>query len=172
MLRLGYYKRKLFRLYLKVVHEKATPEYIARGWAIGIFYGCLIPFGLQLFLSLPTAFMLRGSKIGASLGTLITNHFTIFLIYPAQCFIGGRLLGHEGRYADIEHALSAVTHEQSLQSLQSIGGNLVAAFFAGGFLFALVMTPLTYAVVLKMVRHHRLQTTRKRAVRRAILNSR
>ena len=58
-------RRKALRLYLRIVHEKATPEYIARGWAIGMFYGCLIPFGLQLALSIPTAFLLKGSKVGA-----------------------------------------------------------------------------------------------------------
>ena len=76
----GFLKRKLILLYLKIVREKASPEYIARGWAIGMFYGCLIPFGFQLICSIPTAFLLKGSKIGASVGTLITNHFSVFII--------------------------------------------------------------------------------------------
>jgi uncharacterized protein (DUF2062 family) len=42
------------KIYAKMVSEKATPEYIARGWAIGMFYGCFIPFGAQLILSIPT----------------------------------------------------------------------------------------------------------------------
>ena len=77
-------KKKLqkmwLKMYIKIVREKATPEYIARGWAIGMFYGCLIPFGFQLICSIPTAFLLKGSKIGATVGTFITNHFTIFVI--------------------------------------------------------------------------------------------
>ena len=89
----NWFKRKLVWLYRKIVHEKASPEYIARGWAIGMFYGCLIPFGLQLAFSIPTSFILKGSKIGATLGTLITNHVTIFFIYPVQCLVGNRLIG-------------------------------------------------------------------------------
>ena len=58
---------------MKIVREKASPEYIARGWAIGMFFGCLIPFGFQLICSIPAAFILKGSKIGATLGTLLTN---------------------------------------------------------------------------------------------------
>ena len=41
-------RQKYLFLYSKILKEKATPEYIARGWAIGMFYGCLVPFGLQL----------------------------------------------------------------------------------------------------------------------------
>jgi len=78
--------RKWIALYSRIIHEKATPEYIARGWAVGMFFGCLAPFGMQLILSVPTAFLLKGSKIGATIGTLLTNHFTIFLIYPVQCY--------------------------------------------------------------------------------------
>ena len=77
MIRKNYFRKKLISLYSKIVREKASPEYIARGWAIGMFYGCMIPFGLQLICSIPTALVLRGSKIGAVLGTFITNHFTI-----------------------------------------------------------------------------------------------
>ena len=67
-------RKKSRKVYLKIVREKATPEYIARGWSIGMFFGCLIPIGGQLFCSIPTAFLLKGSKIGAVLGTFITNH--------------------------------------------------------------------------------------------------
>ena len=73
-------KKKCIWLYLKIVREKASPEYVARGWAIGMFCGCLIPFGVQLLISVPAAFILKGSKIGASIGTFVTNHFTIFFI--------------------------------------------------------------------------------------------
>ena len=74
-------KDRIKEFYKKIVGEDASPEFIARGWAIGMFYGCLIPFGLQLILSIPTAFFLKGSKVGATLGTFITNHFTVFVIY-------------------------------------------------------------------------------------------
>ena len=75
-----WFKTKTRRLYLKIVCEKASPDYIARGWSIGMFFGCIIPIGGQLFCSVPTAFLLKGSKIGAVLGTLITNQVTVFFI--------------------------------------------------------------------------------------------
>jgi len=154
-------KRKLISLYGKIVREKATPEYIARGWAIGMFYGCLIPFGFQLLCSVPTALVLKGSKIGAVLGTLLTNHFTIFIIYPVQCVVGNRLIGGSVSYAEIEKAFQNVLKEQSYEALLGIGGELVAAFFVGGALLTLVTTPLTYWGVRKMVEEYQKRRQKK-----------
>ena len=161
----NWFKRKLVWLYRKIVHEKASPEYIARGWAIGMFYGCLIPFGLQLICSIPTAFLLKGSKIGATLGTLLTNHFSIFLIYPAQCYVGSRLLGGHLSYAKIESALNEVLENQDWESLFSLGGELLASFFLGALLLTVVMTPITYFGVLHLVRRYRSLKEKKRLLR-------
>ena len=156
----SYVKSKYLRLCAKIVMEKHSPEYIARGWAIGMFYGCAIPFGFQLVLSIPTAFLLKGSKIGSAVGTLITNHFTIFIIYPVQCWVGNHLLGGGLSYAEVTSALSEVVKEQSFRSLFKVGGDLVAAFFLGGALFAAIMTPLTYWAVKSFVLRRRARKTR------------
>ena len=74
-------KKILTFYYMKAVRDKGTPEYIARGWAIGMFVGFAIPFGLQLAISIPLSFLMKGSKLGSILGTFTTNHFTIFIIY-------------------------------------------------------------------------------------------
>ncbi len=146
-----YLKRKYLELYAKMVREKASPEYIARGWAIGMFYGCAIPFGFQLMISIPAAFLLKGSKIGSVLGTLLTNHFTIWFIYPVQCYVGNKLIGGRLSWAEIKDAMSAVVNEQSYSKLFSLGGELAASFFVGGALLAAVMTPLTYYGVKNLV---------------------
>lgn len=145
----------------KILREQATPEFIARGWAIGMFYGCAIPFGFQLILSIPTALLLKGSKIGATVGTFVTNHFSIFIIYPVQCWIGNRLLGGNLSYGTISHALRDVAREQSWESLVRIGEELVAAFFTGGVLFAIIFTPLTYFGVRALVRKQRARKAAK-----------
>ena len=138
---MSWISRQWQRLREKIVREQATPDFIARGWAIGMFYGCAIPFGFQLMLSIPTAIVLKGSKIGATLGTFVTNHFSIFIIYPVQCWLGNRLLGGDLSYGAISHALRDLVKEQSWDALARIGGELVAAFFVGGLLFAAVFTP-------------------------------
>lgn len=151
----GFLKRKLILLYLKIVREKATPEYIARGWAIGMFYGCLIPFGFQLICSIPTAFLLKGSKIGASVGTLITNHFSVFIIYPLQCYVGLLLMGRTRSLAELKEIMAKVIHASSYEALLGIGTELVAAFFIGGALLTAVMTPVTYFLVKSLVVKYR-----------------
>ena len=158
---MSWISRQWQRLREKILREQATPEFIAKGWAIGMFYGCAIPFGFQLVLSIPTAIFLKGSKIGATVGTFVTNHFSIFVIYPVQCWIGNRLLGGTLSYGAISHALRDVVKEQSWESLVQIGGELVAAFFAGGLLFAIILTPLTYCGVRAFVRSHRARKAAK-----------
>ena len=148
-------KRWWVRLYSKMVSEKATPQYIARGWAIGMFYGCLIPFGFQLILSIPSSFLLKGSKIGATFGTLLTNHFTIFIIYPLQCLVGNHVIGGNLSYDAVNEAMQNVLKLQNYSALLELGRDLLISFFVGGALLTLIMTPITYFLVLNMVKTHR-----------------
>ena len=148
-------KKKLqkmwLKMYIKIVREKATPEYIARGWAIGMFYGCLIPFGFQLICSIPTAFLLKGSKIGATVGTFITNHFTIFIIYPAQCYAGNKIMGGNLTFAATKQVMKDLLEKQNYEALLALGWDLVIAFFIGGALLTAIMTPVTYIFVKRLV---------------------
>lgn len=163
---MSWIKSKWKNLLAHMLREKEPPEFTARGWAIGMFYGCTIPFGFQLLLSIPTAILLKGSKTGATLGTLITNHFTIFLIYPVQCWLGNRLLGGDLTYDHICSALKEVVAEQSWASVLKLGEDLMAAFFLGGFIIAAVLVPLTYFGVLSFVRANRARiAARKRKVK-------
>jgi len=146
-----YLKRKYLELYAKMVREKASPEFIARGWAIGMFCGCAIPFGFQLPVSIPAAFVLKGSKIGSIVGTLLTNHVTIWFIYPVQCYVGNRLIGGNLSYANVKSAMIELINEQSFRKLLSLGPDLTKSFFVGGALLAAVMTPLTYYGVKALV---------------------
>ena len=144
-------RRYWLQLYMKIVKEKATPEYIARGWAIGMFYGCLIPFGFQLICSIPTAFLLKGSKIGATVGTFFTNHFSIFIIYPLQCWVGNKIMGGELTFEAIKQIMKDLLEKQNYDALFSLGWELVCAFFIGGALLTAIMTPITYFFVKGLV---------------------
>ena len=156
----GGFKRRLKALYYLAVRGSGTPEYIARGWAIGMFCGCFIPFGVQLIISIPAAIILKGSKIGASVGTLITNPVTIFFIYPMQCYVGNRIVGGSLSWSKIESALTNLTGKDlsfvdAVNEFISLGWELMIAFFVGGALLTAIMTPLTYFAVKKMVIRYR-----------------
>ena len=154
-------RRSVLRIYAKIVRETADPKYIARGWAIGMFCGCFFPFGIQLLISIPASFILRGSKIGATLGTFLTNHVTIFFIYPAQCYVGSLLMGGGLSWEDIQKAMSSVLEKQSFESLWELGLNLTIAFFIGGAILTAIMTPITYIMVKKFVEERQARRLKK-----------
>jgi len=173
---MSWIKWKWLRLRARMIRERQPPSFIARGWAIGMFYGCTIPFGFQLILSIPTAIFLKGSKVGATVGTFITNHFTIFFIYPAQCWAGNlvlKALGHD--VVSVEVIVSELKRVGSLSpisgefwsALGQLGGGVMASFFIGGALLALVCTPLTYWGVLRTVQSRRARAERRKQERRA-----
>ena len=142
----------------KIARDPLPPEDIAAGWALGMFIGCAIPFGMQLVISIPLAMMMRVSKLGATLGTFITNPVSIFFIYPAQTFLVNRLLFK----GSLTYAKLAET-EWSWMAVRRLGAEVMASFFLGGFLFAIVLTPITYFVVKRFVVRTRARRERRKA---------
>lgn len=157
----GYFRR----LREKMVRDPLPPEDIAAGWALGVFIGFAIPFGLQLIISIPLAMMMRVSKIGATLGTFVTNPVTIFFIYPAQTFVVNKLL-FDG---SLTYSRLANT-EWTWAAVRRLGAEAMASFFLGGFLLAIVMTPIAYFAVKRLVaraRVLRLVLAKRRAAKAA-----
>jgi hypothetical protein len=146
------------RLREKMVHDPLPPEDIAAGWALGVFVGCAVPFGLQLIISIPLAMMMRVSKIGATLGTFITNPVSIFFIYPAQTFVVNRLLfGGSLTYSKLANT------EWSWAAVRRLGAEVMASFFLGGFLLAMVLTPIAYFAVKRVVVRSRAWRAKRKA---------
>ena len=132
----------------KMVSDPLPPESVAAGWALGMFIGCAVPFGLQLLVSIPLALMMRVSKIGATVATLITNPVTIFFIYPAQTWVMFNLLfGHR--------EMGELPKEWTRQSVMALSGPVIISFFLGGLVLALILSPLTYFIVKRIVVKYR-----------------
>lgn len=144
----------------KMVGETLSVPRIAAGWALGMFVGCFIPFGMQLVVSVPLAVGLRISRVGATVATFITNPVTIIFIYPAQTWLGSRLIGSPLDWTYLK-GVCARLGEVSLfaaegwRTLGEIGGRILGGFFAGGLLFALITSPITYFVVARIVTTYR-----------------
>jgi uncharacterized protein (DUF2062 family) len=147
MSRLAEYWRELKE---KMVAEPLSPERVAAGWALGMFVGCAVPFGMQLVISVPLAVVMRISKIGASVGTLITNPVTIFFIYPAQTYVINRLFF--GGSLSWERLVQV---EWTWEAVKRLGFDAVASFFIGGVMLACIMTPIMYFGVKALVKAHR-----------------
>ena len=128
----------------KMVKDPLPPEDVAAGWALGMFIGCSVPFGLQLIVSVPLAIMMRVSKIGATIGTLITNPLTIFFIYPAQTWVMYNIL-----FGNRE--MGELPTEWTRESVMALSGPVIISFFLGGLALALILSPITYFVVKRIV---------------------
>ena len=141
----------------KMVGDPLPPEDVAAGWALGMFVGCAIPFGLQLIVSIPLALMMRVSKIGATVGTFITNPVTIFFIYPAQTWMVYNLLfGHR--------EMGELPKEWTYESVMALSGPVIVSFFLGGLALALVLSPITYFTVKRIVIKYRKSWKRKNSI--------
>jgi uncharacterized protein (DUF2062 family) len=134
----------------KIVKEPLSPNRVAAGWALGMFVGCSIPFGLQLIISVPLAIMMRVSKVGATVGTLITNPVTIFFIYPAQTYVMNLILFDGSLSFD-----RLMDLEWTWETVRKLGTEAMASFFIGGFVLAIILTPITYFIVKGIVVRHR-----------------
>ena len=132
----------------QMVKDPLPPEDVAAGWALGMFVGCAIPFGLQLVVSVPLALMMRVSKVGATVGTLITNPLTIFFIYPAQTWVVYNLL-----FGNRE--MGELPKEWTRETVMAMSGPVIASFFLGGLLLALILSPITYFIVKRIVVKYR-----------------
>ena len=149
-------RRTLQSLKAGILSSRLPAERVAGGWALGMFIGCSVPFGLQLIVVIPLAMMMRVSKLGATLGTFITNPVTIFFIYPAQTFVVNKLL-FDG---SLTYSKLAET-EWTWAAVRRLGAEVMASFFLGGLALAIVLTPITYFIVMRIVVAHRARRMRK-----------
>ena len=141
----------------KMVGDPLPPEDVAAGWALGMFVGCSIPFGLQLVVSIPLAIMMRVSKIGATVGTLITNPVTIFFIYPAQTWAMYNILFGSREMGELPT-------EWTRASVMALSGPVIISFFLGGLALALILSPITYFTVKRVVIRYRKLWQRKNSI--------
>ena len=147
-------KEYIGELKRKMIKDPLPPEDVAGGWALGMFVGCAVPFGLQPLVSIPLELMMRVSKAGATLGTLITNPVTIFFIYPAQTWVMYNIL-----FGDRE--LGELPSEWTWSAVKALGTDVLASFLLGGLVLALILSPMTYFAVKHMVLKHRDRIGRK-----------
>jgi uncharacterized protein (DUF2062 family) len=158
--------------YTKIIRTPGTPDFVARGWALGVAVGCIVPVFCQLLVAIPLSFVCRCSKIGAIAGTFVTTPPTAIFIYPVLIWIGNKIINgnlSSDSAAELVKIFndSSYSFVQKWQAFADMGGDLVAAFFAGGVAWAAIMVPLTYFGVRKLVISYR----RIREERRAKANA-
>jgi len=156
-------RKSIAYYYLKLVNQSGSPDYIARGVAVGLFIAFLIPFGVQMVVAYALASVVRAAKMPAVALTWISNNFTIPVIYPVQCYIGSYMIGHPLHYEYVKNAFLKVIKEMSYKALFDLGVDLTISFFAGGILFGLLSGISGYFIATWLVKRYR----RERQIRKS-----
>lgn len=161
-------KRHLLSLYFKIVKAEGSPESIAKGVAIGLVCGLIIPIGLQTLPALFLAFLFKANKILSWTFTCVTNPASVFFIYPVQCWLGSYLILRPLSFEKLNNELSGFssvnTVEQAFEVFGTMSTSIVIPFFAGGFLFAVVAAIPGYWISLRLAQRYQTRKLRKKQI--------
>lgn len=75
----------------KLVGVRDTPEALARGLAVGVFFGVSLLWGLQIVSAVLVSHLVRGNKAVAAAATAVSNPVTTVPLYTL-CYAVGRVL--------------------------------------------------------------------------------
>ncbi len=139
--RLGFFRQFKLNL-IRLVRLRAEPDAIARGMALGLFIGMTPTFGIQMFLALFFAFLLRQNKIAALIGVWSTNPLTAPFIYGLEYEIGRALLGMSRPHAPLQFTLEALT---------GLGWQFAAPLCLGSLVLGIPVSLIGYALTIRFI---------------------
>jgi uncharacterized protein len=134
-----------------LVKVKDTPEALARGLAVGFFFGVSFFWGLQILLAVLASYLVRGNKVVAAAVTAVSNPLTTLPLYSLCYFVGHLILGGNDKLPDF-----ASIH--SLQGFLDLGPHFFVTMLVGttvvGLLGALVVYSSSERLLAAMRRWH------------------
>ncbi|WP_250645490.1 DUF2062 domain-containing protein [Salidesulfovibrio onnuriiensis] len=138
--------------YLRVMRQKSTPKELAFSLALGVFIGAMPIIPFQSVVVIALAFLFKVPKFAAWLATCYSNAFTMAPFYYFLYLVGVFFL-----------PLDASFDPSKLDMVQMIeaGWQFFTVILAGGLIFGIPATILTYVVSLFAIRRFR----RRRAMR-------
>ncbi len=114
-----------------LVKVKDTPEALARGLAVGFFFGVSFFWGLQIALAVLVAHLLRGNKVVAATMTAVSNPLTTLPLYSLCYLVGHVLIGGEDTLPDFDQV-------HSIQDFVALGPHFFLTMLTGTTLVGLV----------------------------------
>lgn len=138
------WKRLSRYFYLRFVRLRASPIQIARGLAIGIFWGMFPLPGLQMAVAIVTAAIFHSSTLAAAVGTWLTNPLTAIPITILNFKVGQAVLGRASTALPINHF-------DNLTDILDLGLDLLTSFFLGCFITGTIAGLLTYFLAVPVV---------------------
>jgi len=152
--------RRQFRyLHLRFVRLRATPANLARGLAIGVFWGMFPLPGVQMLIAVLNAALFRSSKLAAAAGTWLSNPLTTLPLTLFNFHVGQSLLNREA----IEFSSD---HLRSLQSILELGTDFAISYLFGCLVVGTVAAPLVYFLGLPLIASSQRRIAARRTARR------
>ncbi len=139
--RWGFFRQFKLNL-IRLIRLRAEPDAVARGMALGLFIGMTPTFGVQMFIALFFAFILRQNKIAAVIGVWNTNPLTAPFIYGLEYEVGRLLLGLPHPAVDIQF---------SFEALKVLGWQVAAPLCVGGVVLGIPVALIGYALTVRFI---------------------
>lgn len=144
--------RKLARLpryyFLRIKRLKGDPEYLARGFAFGIFMGILPLAPVQTIILVPLTILFRVSTLAAFIaGVLVSNPLTMIPQYYFTWKIGNAVLPGWVTWEQIEHALHVIAEQgliDGLTAFSQLGLKSIAVIETGGAIIGIPAGIISY----------------------------
>jgi hypothetical protein len=160
------------------MRAKASPEFIARGMALGTLVAFTPIIGFHFVLAIALAYLFRGSRAAAIIPIWITNPLTLVPIFTTTHRLGrlfwhapvsDRINAHLQTVVDQMTAHSVSKFAEGLREFAVVGFDNLVCMWIGGLLAggvaASVVYPLTVRGVLRYraIREQRREKKRVRA---------
>jgi uncharacterized protein len=116
---------------------------LARGFAIGIFWGMFPLPGVQMLIAAVTAAFFRGSKVAAIAATWLGNPLTTLPLTALNFHVGQTLLGRT--WTQLPQDI------QTVDGFLKLGGETIAAYLLGCFVMGVVGGILSYILGIPIV---------------------
>uniref|UniRef100_UPI0040560295 DUF2062 domain-containing protein n=1 Tax=Candidatus Electronema sp. TaxID=2698783 RepID=UPI0040560295 len=144
--------RKASRLpryyFLRIKRLKGDPEYLARGFAFGIFMGILPLAPVQTLILIPLTILFRVSTLAAFIaGIMVSNPLTFIPQYYFSWKIGDAVLPGWVTWAQIENALHVIAERgllDGLAALSQLGFKAIAVIETGGAIIGIPAGIISY----------------------------
>ena len=139
--------------FLRLMRQKSSPRNLAAACALGMFIGAMPIIPFQSVVVIALAFVMRVNKLAAWLATCYSNAATMVPFYYFLFLVGKTVMPFKDVAFD--------PNNLEMTQLIDAGWRVFAVMFAGGFVFGIPATIITYFLTLFVVRRYRC----RRAVR-------
>ncbi len=146
-----------------LVHQRASPEAIARGMAIGLIITFTPTVGIQIALAIVFATLFNANRISAILPVWLTNVFTVPPTYAFTYWVGSHAFPRKGyTFVSVRNQLSKLILRHDFYRLDlhfrdfyELCKDIFVPMMVGGLVVGTVAAAVGYPLTLRWVRRHR-----------------